>query len=131
MHPFSAEILQRFPEIQEKVFNGDEDLPYLMANHLANWLAALAKLQLSQQTIDRVVDFHRWCREQPEGKTAEDDISTIEMVGFLEKLFEHADLTSMVPRLIPKEELLRNHKYFIQWIGKDRYDVALRSFDVS
>lgn len=123
---FSDELVRRFPELVDSVFDGDEELPYLMARHLVDWLSVVAAPRLDQEVVRRVVEFHQWCQEQPSGASAEDDILTIEAVGFIEDLFEHDELLPLIPRLFRKEELRRSRDYWIAWVGKDRYDAALR-----
>ena len=87
MKTLYAEILQRFPEIQSRFSEGDDELPYILMNYLADWLKELGR-PVPPATIDRVVTFARWCDNQPSGKTAGDDNYTIYMVGFVEHLFD-------------------------------------------
>ena len=126
MGNFSEEILRRFPEVWEIVHDGDEELPYLMVRHIAEWLARVAKRGFDQGLIKRLVEFNQWCAEHPKGKSAEDDVWTIYLVGFLEKLFEDDALVSLIGRLMVREDLERNREYFVSWVGKDRYELAMR-----
>ncbi len=129
MHPFSAEILKRFPEVQPSVSEGDDDLPYVMGWHLVDWLTETQKDKLNQDIMQRVEEFHRWCIDQPQGESAEDDIITIETVSFVEKLFENDLLLPILKRLLTRQQLQNNRAYLMQWVGKDRYEIALHSFD--
>lgn len=120
------EVLRRFPEVAPYVFEGDEELPYLVVGYIADWLLTMAKPALDPTIVQRVIDFDRWCTSQPPGKTADDDIMTIELVALLEKLFRHDELLPLIPKLMPREELLRNRAYLTAWVGADRYQSALR-----
>ncbi len=124
MHPYSAEIFKRFPELPDA--RDDEDLPYLMGGDLVDWLASLAKLQLSAAVIRRVVDFHNWCMSQPRGEDAGDDIMTIQAVGFFENVFEHDELLPLILHLTTRRELIDNREYLVNWVGQARYDAALK-----
>jgi hypothetical protein len=126
MHVFGAVILQRFPELKPKIFKGDEDLPSVMGAHLARLLAESATTNRPHPLAERVLDFHRWCAEQPRGQSAQDDLLTIEMVGFIEELFKYDTQFPLIRRLVTKEALLRNRDYWVKWIGEDRYRLALR-----
>ncbi len=75
------EMLQRFPELQTRVSEGDDELPYLVMGYLADWLKELGDA-ITPAIIERVVAFARWCESQPRGKNAGDDVLTIFVVGF-------------------------------------------------
>lgn len=120
------EVLRRFPEVAAYVSDRDEDLPYLVVGAIADWLLSVAKPALDPVTVQRVIDFDRWCMDQPSGETAADDIMTIEVVALREKLFEHDELLPLVPKLMMREELLQNREYLTGWVGADRYQAALR-----
>jgi hypothetical protein len=117
------EVLRRFPEVASYVSEGDEELPYVVVGYIADWLLSG---QLDPATVQRVVDFDRWCMDQPRGETAADDIMTIEVVALRERLFEHDELLPIVPNLMTREELLCNRAYLTSWVGADRYEAALR-----
>ena len=117
------EVLRRFPEVAADVDEGDEDQPYLVVGYIAKWLLSV---DLDSATIQRVVDFDRWCMQQPRGQTADDDILTIQAVGFQEELFRYDKLLPLVTKLISREELQANREYFSQWVGEDRYQAAWR-----
>ena len=117
------EVLQRFPELAAQVNEGDEDLPYVVVGYIAEWVLSV---ELDSATIQRVVDFDRWCMQQPRGQTAADDIMTIEVVGLQEELFRHDKLLPVVTKLISREVLQANKEYFSQWVGADRYQAAWR-----
>jgi len=81
------EIAKRFPEIEGKIQDGDEELPYMLMNYVADWINEMPRKQLTSGIISRVVEFSKWCEEQPRGKDAGDDIYTIFIVGFLKIYF--------------------------------------------
>ena len=120
------EVLRRFPEVASYVWEGYEELPYLVVGYIADWLLTVAKPDLAPSVVERVVDFDRWCMEHPRGETAAYDVMTIEVVALREKLFEHDELLPLIPHLMSHEELLENRDYLVTWVGADRYNAALR-----
>jgi hypothetical protein len=117
------EVLRRFPEIAAYVSEGDEELPYVVVGYIADWWLSV---ELDPTIVRRVVDFDRWCMDQPRGETAADDIMTIEAIALREDLFEHDKLLPIVPKLMSRTDLLQNREYLIRWVGADRYQAALR-----
>lgn len=121
------EVCKRFPEAQG-IFSGNEDLPYVVLGLLADWLGTLEESKLTPEMIQRIVDLDDWSIKQPRGETAADDIVTIWIVAFYEKLFEHEKLRHIIPKFSTKEDLLQNRDYLITWVGKDNYEAALKEF---
>ncbi len=119
MKVLSNEILKRFPEIKSAVFEGDEELPYLMMDHLADWVVGQGEGKLDPIVVNRVLDFYNWCISQPNGKTAEDDILTIWTVGFYEKMFENEVMHPLIPKVVNKQEFVENRKCLISWVGQE------------
>jgi hypothetical protein len=120
------EVLRRFPEVASYVSEGDDKLPHVVVSYIADWLLSV---ELDPATIQRVVDFDGWCIDQPRGKTAADDIVTIEVVALRERLFAHDKLLPIVPKLMTRQELLLAREYLTSWVGADRYQAALRLTD--
>ena len=98
-------------------------MPYVVVGYIADWLLTV---ELDPAIVQRVVDFDRWCVDQPRGETAADDIMTIEVVALREELFEHDKLLPIVPKLMSRTELLQNREYLTSWVGANRYQAALR-----
>lgn len=96
------EIWARFPEVHSRLEHEDPSLPYNVMGTLAWWLKELQPSDMTLALVERVVDFVEWCKNQPSGKTAADDIYTILTVAFLEELFESDGTRTLIPKLIPK-----------------------------
>ena len=62
--------------------DGDEESPYLLMNHLADWLKQMPANERTPALLYRVADFARWCEQQPSVIDAGDDVLTILVVGF-------------------------------------------------
>jgi len=127
MKALHTEMLQRFPEIHSRISEGDEELPYLLMNYLADWLKDLGD-GISPTIIKRVVEFTRWCESQPRGEDAGDDLLTILVVGFYENLFDCPATLRLLPHLISREEMARNADYFKQWVGAENYQRVLEEY---
>jgi len=128
MEKLYHEICVRFPEVRARIFHGDEALPYLMMGHVADWLKNLPAAAFTPELLDRVRAFTDWCEDQPRGDTADDDLLTMLMVGFYEKLFEAEHLRALLPKLLSQETLTQNAEYFRTWLGEENYAIALKHF---
>ena len=122
------EISTRFPEIRRKIFQGDEELPYVLMNHLADWVNRLPEDAITDELIARVVSFTKWCEQHPSGKDADDDLLTILSVGFYEKLFSSDRIRRLLPKLISKTDIAQNADYLRTWVGADNYEKALKEY---
>ena len=122
------EISQRFPEIRERI-EIDADLSYMLMNTLAEWLGSLPPHELTPDIVNRVMAFTQWCRKQPRGEDASDDLLTIWTVGFYEKLFCSETSRSLIPKLMSRKELTLNAEYLKHWVGEDDYRKALKLYD--
>lgn len=106
------EILKRFPEVKEHLYDGDENLPYLIMNEL----------------VTRICDFATWCGEQPRGETAEDDTFTILVLAFYEEIMSNDKTRCLAPKLFQLSDLHANEKYFKSWVGEDNYQKCLQEY---
>ncbi|MEA3211686.1 MAG: hypothetical protein QOE70_4743 [Chthoniobacter sp.] len=122
------EIRERFPEVSDRVFAGDEELPYMLMHHLADWLKELPAGGITSSITSRVVAFCRWCEQQPRGEQAADDLYTILVVGFYESLFKSASTRVLLPKVLPPEDIAANAEYLRTWVGKDNYNEALKQY---
>jgi hypothetical protein len=127
MKSLYIEIVQRFPEIRSRIFEGDEELPYMLMRHLADWLRDQGEA-ITPAIVERVVAFARWCESQPSGSGAGDDTLTILVVGFYESLFKLPSTRRLLPRLISRDDRMRNADYLRQWIDDDDYRKALKEY---
>ena len=128
MRKLYEEICVRFPETRDMVHHGDEELPYVMMGHVAYWLRSLPEVAITEDVIARIQAFAAWCEEQPSGETAADDIHTILVVGFYEKLFDVERMRTLAPKVISKETFARNAEYLRTWIGEENYEKAAKHF---
>lgn len=128
MKELTDEILKRFPEVEASVFEGDDELPYLMMGHVADWVLTQVGPPLAPGIVNRVVDFCSWCTSHPRGDTAADDILTIWTVGFYEKMLENEATHPLIPEIVTKQELINNREYLVNWVGQDAYVAALKRY---
>lgn len=128
MKQLAEEILKRFPEVAPSVFEGDEELSFVMMAHLGKWVVDQAKAGVAPGLVPRIKAFAKWCETQPRGDDAADDIWTIYVVGFYEELFEDEKTRSLIPSLATRQELIDNRDYLITWVGYPAYEEALKKF---
>jgi hypothetical protein len=121
------EMLIRFPEAKEEIL-ADYELPYLAMGNLVDWLNSVGRNSYEPQLIQRVIDFANWCELQPGIETASDDIYTVLVVAFYERLFLLENTKSLIRHLLSKADLERDREYFIQWVGRDNFDQTLKYY---
>jgi len=119
------EIERRFPEVKARLSEGDEQYPYLVMGSVVEWLRSLSTSEITPDIVTRLREFRDWCERQPRGATASDDIYTILVVGFYEKLFAVDVTRRLIPRLIPRGDLIQNAEYIKSWVGSENYQLAL------
>jgi hypothetical protein len=123
------QLLMRFPEIESDLREAGDDAPYLVVGYLVDWLDAKGQNGIDEGTIQRLVEFVRWCESQPRGETCSDDIWTFLVVAFYENLFHHEHTKWLIPRLLSKKDVEQNKDYFITWVGKENYEEAMKHFE--
>ena len=127
MEELYVELADRFPELRGRI-EDDAELPYLLVGHLAGWLGERSRQEFTQELINRVVAFARWCEEQPRTDNASTDLSTIVVVALYEKLFEYDNTRFLLPRLISKHQMKEGADYMKAHVGEENYTKALRYF---
>jgi hypothetical protein len=124
----ASEVFRIFPEVRELSSKDDEGLPYVLMSNLVDFLEQQASPVLPAATMKRVLEFTAWCRAQPRGHDAENDILTILVVGLLEKIIESEKLRVLTPQLISKADLVESKEYLVTWVGRENYDRAMSLF---
>ena len=122
------EVIKRFPEMSSHLDDEDKDLPYLIMGYLADWIKKFKSSEITPELTNRIVYFAQWCEEQPQGETAEDDLYTVLVVAFYEALFTSESTRFLIPKLMSKQEILKNKEYFKIWVGEDNYNLALEKY---
>jgi len=128
METLYNEISWRFPEVRSAAFDDNADDPYALMTMLADWLRDASAQAMTPELIERVQAFARWCENQPRGETAADDILTILVVGFYERLFATEHTRRILTKLISKQTFEANHEYLETWIGEKNYQKARSVF---
>src|SRR5437762_12316855 len=106
MQHFETEMSQRFPELVPQIAE-HHDLPYIIMSDLARWLETVPEGAVPA-ALQRVRSFVTWCEQQARGEDARDDLLTILVVGFFEKLFESDAIRRFVPVFLTRDDLERD-----------------------
>ena len=122
------EVSNRFPEIKDDLFEGDEELPYVVIGYVADWVRSLALHDITRDLIKRLQGFSNWCHSQPEGQTAADDLNTILVVGLYESLATTESGRRALSYLMTKKELESSSDYMKQWLGIEDYTKLLAEY---
>jgi hypothetical protein len=126
MPRLESEISQRFPELAGPVAE-HHDLPYVIMSELARWFAMVPE-EFVPGALERVRSFVAWCEEQPRTDDPGEDIYTIMVIGFLEKVLESDALRRFVPVFLTRADLEHDPDYWKTWVGEDNYAKALEQF---
>jgi hypothetical protein len=51
------------------------------------------------------------------------------VVGFYERLIKSESARCLVPKLIPRQEIVRNAEYLKTWVGEECYKKTLAEYD--
>lgn len=119
------EVIHRFPEVQSRLYPCDENLPAIVLSAVASWLQDLGPDMLSPDVVKRVREFARWCENQPQGETADDDIMTMYTVSFVEKLFGSSVTRPLIPRIMSKQNMISGAHYLKRCVGAENYQAVL------
>lgn len=122
------EIIRRFPELVPRLYEGDEELAYVLMGEIAQWLKTLDRVDLKPELVQRILELKQWCFDQPRGQTASDDAITLWYIGFVEELFDSDVTRALLPHLLPEEHLLEDPEYWKRWVKPESYHLALEEY---
>ena len=125
------EIARRFPEITNEITRQNRDLPYVQMAYVIGWLNDMSEETLTPEIAERIQQFAKWCEEQPRGADASDDLYTILVVAFYEKMFRSERTRALLPRILSREAVIANSEYYKSWAGAENYEKALQEYDRS
>jgi hypothetical protein len=126
MQRLEFEMSQRFPELASQIAE-HHDLPYVIMSDLARWLETIGEGAIPA-ALERVRSFVSWCEDQPRSEDPGEDVFTILVIGFFEKLLESDALRRFVPVFLTRDDLERDPPYWKTWVGEDNYAKALELF---
>lgn len=121
-------IIEIFPDFKTFIDEDIRDLSYVTMGYLADYIETFPDPANNPTMISRVKAFSNWSLNHSRGIDAGDDILTIFVVGFLEKLFESPKLSTLVSKILTREELEANKDYWITWVGAASYAQTLAAF---
>jgi hypothetical protein len=126
MQRLETEMSQRFPELAAQITE-HHDLPYVIMADLGRWLETVPESAVPA-ALERVRSFVAWCEQQARSDDPAQDIFTILVIGFYEKLLESAALRRFVPVFFTREDLQLDPGYWKSWVGEENYARALEQF---
>ena len=128
MEKLHSELVKRFPEMEEDLFNY-KNSAYCMMEELVSWLEEFHHKPAERHIKIRVINFCKWCEKQSRNEDAEKDLCTILTVGFYETLLRRSKLKSWIPIIFKKQQLLDNKEYFQTWVGENAFNLAIEEFN--
>ena len=122
------EVARRFPEIDRDIAAANRDLPYVQMAYVVEWLEHMRDADFTPEVGERIRRFVNWCEEQPRGNDAGDDLYTVLVVAFYERMFDSERTRSLLPKILSYEDIITNAEYYKSWVGAENYDKALQQY---
>jgi hypothetical protein len=119
MRTWLTEAKARFghrPELFEFV-----DTPYSLWSNLRDAFATAYQLPYDEATIRGIYEYARWCVQQPEGRTAEDDLGTCVAVCFYEHIPEIEQAMKDMPRWFTLQEVTHMEGILSYHVGTEGF----------
>ena len=114
-----------FPELVSRF--EDADTPCLLWFELREaFVRAYEQSSRNESLIKRIYQYSDWCVDQPQGQTAEDDLTTCVAVCFYEHIPQHPTAREDMPRWWRAEDL-REPSIFQYHLSDEEFR-ELRSF---
>ncbi len=139
MPPWKQQAETTFPELTAQF--EEADTPCLLWFELRTaFERAYEEVPRDESMIRRIYQYSDWCVEQPEGKTAADDLFTCVAVCFYEHIPEHPAAREDMPRWWRAEDLAHERHVMQRHLSAEefrelrgylareahRYDASLR-----
>src|SRR3989442_12502414 len=96
MPPWRDKAEQMFPELAATV--REAETPYNLWSDLCDVFNLAYGPPRDDSLVERIYRYADWCIDQPQGKTAEDDLTTCVAVSFYEHIPEHPVARADMPR---------------------------------
>jgi len=125
MPPWKQKAEEMFPELASRF--EEANTPYLLWFELREaFERAYAQSPRDESLIRRIYQYSDWCIGQPQGQTAEDDLTTCVAVCFYEHIPQHSAAREDMPRWWRAEDL-REPSIFQYHLSDEEFR-ELRSF---
>ena|ERR1035438_9320946 len=126
MPSWREKATQMFPELASVI--RDAENPYSLWSDLLDTFNCAYGPPRDESLIKRVYEYADWCNDQPQGKTAEDDLTTCVAVSFYEHIPQHPDARADMPRWFTLEDLLGMGKLFRYHISDAEFEALKQYF---
>jgi len=126
-YEWGREAITRFPELIE---NFDRvDSPYSLWYELTRAFSRAYIAPRNEDLISRIYAFSDWCLNQPEGKTAADDLATVVCSCFYEHIPESPEALEDMPNWFPRSDVLSMKPIFSYMVGEEGFKRILKAYE--
>jgi len=122
---WKTEAVKHFPELRDDI--ADYDSPYLLWFKLLDAFFNAYEHQ-NEALIKQIYEYSDWCIDQPQGKTAEDDLVTCVAVCFYERIPESRAARDDMPRWFTLSDILGMEKLFRANISNEDFEALKQGF---
>ena len=115
-----------FPQID---FNAHPCTSYVdMYMYIIEYLKKALKNGLTNECYAQVMQLKDWAEMSPNTDVEEEDVFTLFLVVFFERLFEDSKLRVLIPFLVSKAYLKENKELILQGVSSKDFKRALSLF---
>ena len=126
MQPWKQKAEEMFPELDSRF--EEADTPYLLWFELREaFERAYEQAPRGESLIRRIYQYSDWCVDQPQGQTAEDDLTTCVAVCFYEHIPQHPAAREDMPRWWKPEDLAGERSIFSYHLSAEQF-TELRNY---
>jgi len=126
-YEWGKEAVKRFPELIDR-FDFVAS-PYDLWIELLEAFRKAYKTPRDEDLISRIYGYATWCRLQPRGETAKDDLGTCVCVCFYEHIPESTEALEDMPRWFSRSDVLLMKKTFSNMVAEDGFQRILLAYD--
>ena len=124
---WKEQALQVLPELKEEI--EDAENPYRMWISIQDAFEDAYAESKNESLIRRIYGYADWCRQQPSGKTAADDLGTCVAVCFYEHIPELPAALNDMPRWFAKTDVITMKEILSYHVGEKGYQKILQAYD--
>ena len=126
MPPWREKAEQMFPELAAAV--REAETPYTLWSELCDAFDSAYGPPRDESLVERIYRYADWCIDQPQGETADDDLTTCVAVSFYEHIPEHPEARADMPRWFSLEDFLGMEKLFRYHLSDAEFDALMKYF---
>jgi len=124
---WKKEAIKRFPEFSVEDHER-WDSPHIAWQDITIAFRDAYKYPRNEDFIKRVYEYAHWCMRQPEGRSADDDLGSMTIVGFFEDVPTSEEAMKDMPRWFTLDQVIHMEETFSYMVGKEGFQKILKIY---